>query len=103
MLGYPNIRFYAGYPIIDPNGYALGTLCMIDSKPKKLSPFQKDALKMLSEDIMLQIVARKKDAEYKKMEKFFLMSLDMICIAGTDAYFKKINPSFTETLGWMDS
>lgn len=102
VTGYPNMRFYAGYPIIDPNGNALGTLCVIDQKPKTLSDNQKLALKTLAEDIMLQILANKQNEERKKLEKFFMMSFDMICIAGANGFFKKVNPAITSTLGWSE-
>ena len=102
VLGDPNIRFYAAYPLIDPDGYALGSLCIIDRAPKKLNAFQKEALKTLSEDIMLQIVNNKKNDERKKLEKFFVMSTDLICIAGLDGLFKRVNPAFRQTLGWSE-
>lgn len=102
VLAGPKIRFYAAYPLIDPNGFALGSLCVIDKKPKKLTSNQIEALKTLAEDIMLQIVAKKESVERLKLEKFYLMSMDMICIAGLDGYFKKVNPAFTATLGWSE-
>jgi len=65
VTGQPGIRFYAGYPLIDPNGHALGTLCVIDTKPNKLNENQQRALIMLANEIVSQIIARKERAELK--------------------------------------
>lgn len=100
VIENPNIRFYAGYPLIDPEGYALGTLCVIDRQARKLMPAQQQALTLLANEVVSQIVSRKKNAEKDKLETLFNLSIDMICVAGTDGYFKKINPAFTLTLGW---
>jgi len=45
VTGDPHIRFYAGYPVFDEQGYALGSLCVIDREPRKLSAKQKRAWK----------------------------------------------------------
>lgn len=96
----PNIRFYAGHPLIDPDGYALGTLCVIDRETKKLSKEQQEALSLLAEEVVSQIVARQKNVEKNKLENLFNLSIDLICVAGMDGYFKKVNPAFTTILGW---
>ncbi len=38
----------------------------------------------------------------KDFENFFKLSVNMLCIAGTDGYFRKLNPAFSKTLGWTD-
>lgn len=102
VTGALSIKFYAGYPLKDPKGYNLGTLCTIDTVPKKLDKNKSLALKLLAEEVVSQIISRKNILENKRLERLFTLSLDMIGVAGTDGFFKRINPAFTNTLGWTE-
>lgn len=51
----PNIRFYAGVPLISPKGYRMGTLCVIDTRPRDLSDEQINALEVLSRQVSKQM------------------------------------------------
>jgi GAF domain-containing protein len=58
VTGDPNIRFYAGMPLISPQGYGLGTLCVIDHVPRELSEDQKTKLSVLAQSAMLLLEMR---------------------------------------------
>lgn len=59
VVSEPNIRFYAGAPLITEEGYALGTLCVVDRTPREVSPDQKEALKALSRLVLAQLEFRR--------------------------------------------
>ncbi|MGZ3756263.1 MAG: PAS domain S-box protein [Mucilaginibacter sp.] len=100
VTGDPNIRFYAGYPLIDPNGYALGTLCVIDRIPRELSTSQKRALELLAQEVLVLIVERRQREELRNFEKLFNLSKDLVFVGSPSGYFKKVNPAFKRMLGW---
>jgi GAF domain-containing protein len=59
VTGEPHIRFYAGFPLVNQEGLAVGTLCAIDRKPRALSAKQEKAMQALVRQVMALLEVRR--------------------------------------------
>lgn len=64
----PNIRFYAGAPLTMANGHNIGTLCVIDSQPDKLSSVKQESLETIRDAVVSLIEYRRKAERLSEME-----------------------------------
>jgi diguanylate cyclase (GGDEF)-like protein len=65
----PHIRFYAGAPIVDPDGFALGTIAVIDARARQFSAAQRDALLDLSTLVMTALRNRRSALELSRIAR----------------------------------
>lgn len=59
VLDDPNIRFYAGAPLVTPEGQGVGALCVLDRVPHRLTDEQEETLRVLGRQVMMQLELRR--------------------------------------------
>ncbi len=69
VVGAPNVKFYAGIPLKLRGEYNVGTLCVIDNKPRELSEEQLDALRSLGRQVVSQLELRLKIKELEIIDR----------------------------------
>ena len=96
VTGNPHVIFYAGVPLVNPEGHALGTICIIDHEPRKLNDDQRKALRVLSDQVMRLLELRKKNRELderkivlQKTLNFFTQTSEIAKVGGWEVDFEK--------------
>jgi PAS domain S-box-containing protein len=101
------LRFYASAPLIDPEGHRIGTLCVLDQKVKDLTDEQRDALRILADEVISHLILRKQKialeqnlAVHKDFFTLFNNSSEIHLIANEEANIEQINDAVTGILGY---
>jgi len=90
VTGDLGIRFYAGAPLVIPTGEAIGTICVIDHKPRELTPAQIEALRALSRQVVAQLELRRLLAERELNRQSQQTKIDYLSAIGAAAQDLKV-------------
>ena len=107
VLVKPNIRFYAGAPLINAEGFRLGSLCVMDVIPGNLDEQQRDALAILAQEVISHLETRRKNFtmndllnKYEEISTMFNSSAELHCILDRDGNIFIINDIVENLLGY---
>jgi PAS domain S-box-containing protein len=113
------LRFYAGALLKTPDGLPIGTLCVLDYKPRSLSDAQQRSLRRLADQVMAQLelrlallgreevnlelerqVVRERAQAQIERDRLWTQSQDLLAVVDLDGAFVAVNGIWTELLGW---
>jgi two-component system, NtrC family, sensor kinase len=91
VTGEPNIKFYAGAPLVSSQGNPMGTICVIDTKPRHMTPEQKRVLQLLANQVIALMELRKKIIEDReRMKEVERLSIEVLRQKGKLRYMEKL-------------
>jgi PAS domain S-box-containing protein len=103
VLEEPRIQFYAGSPLVNPQGYALGALCVMDRVPRELSKSQLEALRILSRQVVSQMELRKRARELAASEERLRVVTENakvgLVMVNEDRHYVYANDEYVRILG----
>ncbi|MCH9687126.1 MAG: response regulator [Deltaproteobacteria bacterium] len=109
--GLPPVRSFAGTPLQTSDGRVVGVLAVFDECPDVVMSHRLPLLEHCAKQVLAQIEVRAWAAAAQAQavmvervrgvqRRFFELSLDMVCVAGMDGYFKQLNPMWSRVLGY---
>jgi PAS domain S-box-containing protein len=118
VTGAPYIRFYAGVPLVSPDGHAIGTVCVVDDQPRELQPRELQALEALARQVMVLLEQRRAkaaldeavrarlaaDAELERSQTLFREAYENapigIALVSTNGTWLRVNRSLCNIVGY---
>jgi PAS domain S-box-containing protein len=105
VIGGSYVRFYAGAPLIDADGYKLGVVGVFDTVPRTITQEQKNGLKILAKEIITHIMLKKKSTEldaktrrFEEMLNLSTVSPEIHCILDYRGKILFVNDAVTSIL-----
>ncbi len=108
VVGGLGVRFYAGVPLVTHDGYALGTLCVVDTTPRQLSPEGHELLSTLAAQVTAHLEKRRESFQLahqlseaqRAQQTFFEIASDLLCIADLRLVPQHLSAAWEKSVGW---